>query len=540
MAIMRRSHRIAGNPPRGIVVTIAVLAVLLLGGSRVEPSELSGVLAPRAVISCDDADADGIDDCTDNCPLVVNADQTDDDLDGIGYVCDACPEDSEDYTGFQDFDGCPEDDRDGDGWNDEIEFRSVSDPLDSLSTPESPLAVGSCVDGEDNDGDTFVDQLDPGCIATIPDGDLDGVPDEEDLCPSDFGPSEASGCPYLAVASPLALAFTDCLTGNPIGAEATGVLYGVPGAPTASLLKVLADGYLLEDVVHTVPCLSPVVPITTLTVPRRVPRLPRKLTQPPLCPSSVLPAAERIALQDEADVQQKRIARAIQEVKLIGTFVEKWAEATEKEAKETVDVDKKKQLEEAAARLKEGAQRYAALVESLEGLRKDGKIVNKDLGDLRGKAEGDTIFVDDDAVCPKYANEEVAKLSAFSDLNKLAAVLVHEQTHIDRDKARNGFQNFILSRASLATILSENPIEWVPYLAQYTYLVDKYILIAGLHKKEKNADKQRVLQLRLGDVGTNITDTLALLEANGGKTGKAIAGELRTLFDEIQSTFGPP
>jgi hypothetical protein len=38
-----------------------------------------------------DADADGVDDATDNCPAKANLDQHDEDADAIGDVCDPCP-----------------------------------------------------------------------------------------------------------------------------------------------------------------------------------------------------------------------------------------------------------------------------------------------------------------------------------------------------------------------------------------------------------------------------------------------------------------
>ena len=84
-----------------------------------------------------DSDADGIEDSVDNCPLISNPDQADNDMDGIGDVCDEdddndgvadaddnCPltanEDQVDYDGDGLGDVCDEDD-DNDGCLDDVD-----------------------------------------------------------------------------------------------------------------------------------------------------------------------------------------------------------------------------------------------------------------------------------------------------------------------------------------------------------------------------------------------------------------------------------
>jgi hypothetical protein len=47
--------------------------------------------APHDAGCTDDMDCDGVPDATDNCPSVPNADQHDEDGDGLGDVCDPCP-----------------------------------------------------------------------------------------------------------------------------------------------------------------------------------------------------------------------------------------------------------------------------------------------------------------------------------------------------------------------------------------------------------------------------------------------------------------
>jgi OmpA-OmpF porin, OOP family len=107
---------------------------------------------------------------------------TDDDLpvtsddrdgDGIPNDVDQCPDEPEDFDGFQDEDGCPDPDNDGDG---------IPDASDKC--PNEP---------EDFDG--FEDE--DGC--PDPDNDGDGVPDAQDQCPDQMethnGYQDDDGCP---------------------------------------------------------------------------------------------------------------------------------------------------------------------------------------------------------------------------------------------------------------------------------------------------------------------------------------------------------
>ncbi len=100
-------------------------------------------------------------------------DPPDKDKDGIKNRFDDCPEEAEDFDGFEDEDGCPEDDNDKDG---------VRDARD-----ECPL------DPEDRDGYEDGD----GCPE--PDNDGDGIRDKKDECPDvpedDDGFEDGDGCP---------------------------------------------------------------------------------------------------------------------------------------------------------------------------------------------------------------------------------------------------------------------------------------------------------------------------------------------------------
>jgi OOP family OmpA-OmpF porin len=97
----------------------------------------------------------------------------DPDHDGIRGAADKCPNEPEDFDGFQDADGCPDLDNDNDG---------IPDAQDKC--PNDP---------EDKDG--FQDE--DGC--PDPDNDNDGVPDAQDKCPLEpetkNGYQDEDGCP---------------------------------------------------------------------------------------------------------------------------------------------------------------------------------------------------------------------------------------------------------------------------------------------------------------------------------------------------------
>ena len=87
------------------------------------------------------------------------------DGDGILDERDACPNDPEDFDGFEDEDGCPDYDNDYDG---------ILDVDDSCPNEPGPPENEGCPD---------------------PDRDGDGVPDRIDNCPDAPGPLENQGCP---------------------------------------------------------------------------------------------------------------------------------------------------------------------------------------------------------------------------------------------------------------------------------------------------------------------------------------------------------
>lgn len=127
------------------------------------------------------------------------------DRDGDGYLDpdDQCPDQPENFNGYQDQDGCPDDpDTDGDGLADSRDACPI-DPedrdsyLDDDGCPEPDNDADGVADGTDNcrnepeDPDGYNDQ--DGCPDT--DNDQDTVPDLQDRCPNEAGPVDNQGCP---------------------------------------------------------------------------------------------------------------------------------------------------------------------------------------------------------------------------------------------------------------------------------------------------------------------------------------------------------
>ena len=164
----------------------------LAGGAEVQQgvntAELRAVLGFVFEPSIGDRDGDGYKDDVDQCPDepedfdgfedAEGCPDPDNDRDGLLDVDDECPLIPEDHDGDADHDGCPEEslgDRDGDG---------ILDNADEC--PDDP---------EDRDG--FEDEN--GC--PDPDNDKDGILDSDDMCPDDPEDidqfEDDNGCPDL-------------------------------------------------------------------------------------------------------------------------------------------------------------------------------------------------------------------------------------------------------------------------------------------------------------------------------------------------------
>ena len=140
------------------------------------------------------------------------------DRDGDGYLDaqDACPDEPENFQGFEDTDGCPDDpDTDGDGIPDSIDAcplqaEDLDGYLDHDGCPDIdndydgvPDSEDKCpMDPEDPDGYEDLD----GC--PDPDNDSDTVEDLRDQCPNSPGQAEKDplGCPI----KPQLVVVTDC------------------------------------------------------------------------------------------------------------------------------------------------------------------------------------------------------------------------------------------------------------------------------------------------------------------------------------------
>ncbi|MBA2543520.1 MAG: OmpA family protein [Deltaproteobacteria bacterium] len=133
------------------------------------------------------------------------------DGDGLKDDVDKCPDDPEDFDGFEDEDGCPEPDNDRDGiLDDDDKCRDIPEDKDGFQDEDG------CPEGDknDRDGDGILDNVDKcpdepedfdqfqdedGC--PDPDNDQDGILDVDDLCPNDpedkDGFEDEDGCPDL-------------------------------------------------------------------------------------------------------------------------------------------------------------------------------------------------------------------------------------------------------------------------------------------------------------------------------------------------------
>jgi outer membrane protein OmpA-like peptidoglycan-associated protein len=133
------------------------------------------------------------------------------DGDGLKDDVDKCPDEPEDFDGFEDEDGCPEPDNDHDGiLDDDDKCPNIPEDKDGFQDEDG------CPEGDknDRDGDGILDNVDKcpddpedfdqfqdedGC--PDPDNDQDGILDVDDLCPNDpedkDGFEDEDGCPDL-------------------------------------------------------------------------------------------------------------------------------------------------------------------------------------------------------------------------------------------------------------------------------------------------------------------------------------------------------
>ena len=155
----------------------------LTGDPSMTDGEASGTVADDdGTGGSQDVDADGVPDPADNCPSVVNEDQVDVDMNGIGDVCE--DDEDDDNDGLPDgADNCPlvpnpdQKDLDGDGigevCDEDMDGDAVPQPTDNCPTIPNPAQ-------KDTDNDSIGDACDA-------DKDGDSIPNDDDVFPSDGG-----------------------------------------------------------------------------------------------------------------------------------------------------------------------------------------------------------------------------------------------------------------------------------------------------------------------------------------------------------------
>ena len=138
---------------------------IALSSGQMEPAVAVGTVDAMEAPLTYDVDGDGIATSNDNCPTQPNWTQVDVDGDGVGDVCDNCADDA----------NASQDDGDVD------ELGDACDNCPDIANPGQ--------DDSDGDGDGDVCDVDP-----YLDSDLDGVLDDDDLCPDSSGLVDELGC----------------------------------------------------------------------------------------------------------------------------------------------------------------------------------------------------------------------------------------------------------------------------------------------------------------------------------------------------------
>jgi hypothetical protein len=228
-----------GHHRNDLAVAAARTGIVLLSNTGAG-GDADGDGIPDAIDPCTDRDGDGFGDpgfgntCPDdNCPRVPNPDQADQDHDGIGDACDACPLDAandRDHDGVcGNVDNCPDvanpDQRDGDGdgrgdacdncavvanpGQQDADGDRVGDVCDNCPLVANSNQADADGDGlgdacdncpgvanpgqEDRDGDRIGDACDACPLDAANDRDHDGVCGNVDNCPDVANPDQRDG-----------------------------------------------------------------------------------------------------------------------------------------------------------------------------------------------------------------------------------------------------------------------------------------------------------------------------------------------------------
>lgn len=172
---------LGGTPPEPIPVPPGDSILIRVYGTSNQSWNYTLEVAFEHVV-LDDTDGDGVLDCEDNCSG-PNPSQAESDGDGVGDLCDVCPEgdDTLDFDGDgvpDDCDVCPGDDTldiDGDGIPDACDL-ALGDNLLDLDGDGVPDALDMCpgADGEDCDGNGIADACDLTSLARFETFDFGG------------------------------------------------------------------------------------------------------------------------------------------------------------------------------------------------------------------------------------------------------------------------------------------------------------------------------------------------------------------------------
>lgn len=162
-----------------ILIILGVLIVILTFGTIIEEDELEvaagcGKKGTKVHGRITDSDLDGLPDNNDNCPNKANSQQLDEDGDGLGCVCDLCPDDPENNC-----DACADKDKDKDGY-DEIECGGNDcDDNNPSVYPGAPEIQCNEID-ENCDGEDSCENPELKTYFEDADGDGFGNPDESE------------------------------------------------------------------------------------------------------------------------------------------------------------------------------------------------------------------------------------------------------------------------------------------------------------------------------------------------------------------------
>lgn len=150
-----------------------------------------------------DSDSDGVVDDEDNCPTTANADQIDDNMNGIGDACEGSDTDGDGWS--DDVDNCPavsngdqadfDNDGIGDACDDDIDNDGLTNDVDNCDFEYDPTntCAGSSIP-TDTDSDGVPDSEDdfPNDATEQHDADADGVGDNSDVCPYISNPGQSA------------------------------------------------------------------------------------------------------------------------------------------------------------------------------------------------------------------------------------------------------------------------------------------------------------------------------------------------------------